>query len=1374
MAATEALLLDFDALRRRALAVIQRVAGATWTDHNSHDPGITILEALCYALTDLGYRTAHDLPDLIAADAQASGLVTPAQVLTSAPLTLDDYRRLVIDLPGVKNAWIEPFEEVVACFDAALRQIAPPLAPGSTPPSPNIQPVVARGLYRVSIEKSGWGEDVDGGLIVQRAVERLQRWRGLGEDFAVVRVLASQPVALDIALEIDAATDPAQLLAGLYAALADYCAPAVPVHSLREMLDRGWPIDRIFEGPLLERGFIDADELRAARRRDSLRISDLIRIVTALPGVAAVKSLKFRVDGRVSDDWLRSIDADRCATLDIGRSSIRLQRRGVRVDQPAVAAAAQSIFERRMRAAAARSVRIDEQRDLPAPLGRDRQLARHRSVLELLPLSWGVGPAGLPGDASDERRAAAAQLKAYLQVFDQLLANQFAQLAGARRLFAVDDRGEQSYFSQPVADDDGALGLAGLRLADATAFAARLQAITEDPWQGPPAPLGLRRRSRILDHLLARSGERYADHTLLVATAGPPEAILVRDKQAFLRDLPRIGHDRGVARNLLEAATDQNRSGLELRLARRFGLQGPDERFALVEQVLLRPLQPDREQRGPLLKSALAADPYSLRIVLVFAGAAGRLADPNFRAYVEQVANEEAPAHLALRVRWLDAATYARFERLHGAFLEQWRRALAAQSGAARTSGWRLAALRSVRNRLIDLLGIGDTAPLPDLRLAADRITVAFGTAAVVTIEDAEDDVDYELRGPDGQPLKYRDAAAAAAAVSRHDGQVDLTTPPITEDVTLRVKATKRFGATGARWLDTAAAIRVGLDTQLAISFVGGAAVLDTQLPSPQPGDARIADFGANVRVQIDASQEGVEYQLVLGSVELPQVTVGNLAPIVLETGPVSDDVTIGVKATKRFPLSSNRAPEVQRLAATLVLKVRANPTLAVQIMPAAVVDHRQTATVRIAASQASARYRLWTRRVRDAEWQRGDPPAEGVLVAARGVPPVAAPVWSGREVPPADFAAVGEAQAGNGGPLDLALPPAEFDRIVAVQAIRTHVADPGSKRIDSRVLLDRSLLLAVRPDPAVSLSMRVAMNAAVTDGPITLAGGQPGVFYALLPAGAAALPQAGYFHQRDEKNPERNKGLGQIAIGIDFAIAATPRAKVADLASTAPELPQLDAPPLAAGTAITVRATRAQTGLQCKLNNQASIAPLPPTALASDVVDFRGVAALTVSASVVGERYLLRRAGAAIGDPVDGDGKDHLLSSDALDAATTLELELTRPADGGLALTRVIRFAVAVRPDPGLALAARDAAVTAGAGTVIVVAASEPDVVYQLTAGGSTVGKPRPGNGGPLELPTGPITAPTTFAVGAVRAGDPRCTATLAATVNVGLRGGS
>jgi hypothetical protein len=49
--------LDFNKLREEGVKVIQELSGEIWTDFNLHDPGITTLEVLCYALTELGYRT---------------------------------------------------------------------------------------------------------------------------------------------------------------------------------------------------------------------------------------------------------------------------------------------------------------------------------------------------------------------------------------------------------------------------------------------------------------------------------------------------------------------------------------------------------------------------------------------------------------------------------------------------------------------------------------------------------------------------------------------------------------------------------------------------------------------------------------------------------------------------------------------------------------------------------------------------------------------------------------------------------------------------------------------------------------------------------------------------------------------------------------------------------------------------------------------------------------------------------------------------------------------------------------------------------------------------------------------------------------------
>ena len=57
--ATQVRSMDFEYLRTSGIKHIQQLAGQVWTDYNLHDPGVTILEVLCYALTDISYRTEH-------------------------------------------------------------------------------------------------------------------------------------------------------------------------------------------------------------------------------------------------------------------------------------------------------------------------------------------------------------------------------------------------------------------------------------------------------------------------------------------------------------------------------------------------------------------------------------------------------------------------------------------------------------------------------------------------------------------------------------------------------------------------------------------------------------------------------------------------------------------------------------------------------------------------------------------------------------------------------------------------------------------------------------------------------------------------------------------------------------------------------------------------------------------------------------------------------------------------------------------------------------------------------------------------------------------------------------------------------------------
>ena len=140
--------MDYTLLREEAIKYIERVSGKIWTDYNTTDPGITILEVLCYALTDLGYRTSYDMKDILAEGPIDQGLFTAREILTTRPVILNDYRKLLIDVEvidednpdctyaGIKNAWLEkaPANEVPVYPDKKNNALSyAPSLPGQDP-----------------------------------------------------------------------------------------------------------------------------------------------------------------------------------------------------------------------------------------------------------------------------------------------------------------------------------------------------------------------------------------------------------------------------------------------------------------------------------------------------------------------------------------------------------------------------------------------------------------------------------------------------------------------------------------------------------------------------------------------------------------------------------------------------------------------------------------------------------------------------------------------------------------------------------------------------------------------------------------------------------------------------------------------------------------------------------------------------------------------------------------------------------------------------------------------------------------------------------------------------------------------------------------
>ncbi len=107
--------LDFERLREEGMHLLQKLSGKIWTDHNLHDPGITILEILCYALTDLGYQT-QILSDAFKTDSPVglgdveSSYSFKEDLLLVNPVTKNDFETFIENnFHEVTAAWIDNY-----------------------------------------------------------------------------------------------------------------------------------------------------------------------------------------------------------------------------------------------------------------------------------------------------------------------------------------------------------------------------------------------------------------------------------------------------------------------------------------------------------------------------------------------------------------------------------------------------------------------------------------------------------------------------------------------------------------------------------------------------------------------------------------------------------------------------------------------------------------------------------------------------------------------------------------------------------------------------------------------------------------------------------------------------------------------------------------------------------------------------------------------------------------------------------------------------------------------------------------------------------------------------------------------------------------
>jgi hypothetical protein len=127
---------NFNFLRQEGIELIQQLASATWTDHNLHDPGITVLETLCYSLTEAGLQAGAPssseseegvytyITNLLTSGELTAKqeFFTASQVLPSSPVSITDFQKVLLDHPGIKRAWVSVIDGPPFGYLSVLQQ----------------------------------------------------------------------------------------------------------------------------------------------------------------------------------------------------------------------------------------------------------------------------------------------------------------------------------------------------------------------------------------------------------------------------------------------------------------------------------------------------------------------------------------------------------------------------------------------------------------------------------------------------------------------------------------------------------------------------------------------------------------------------------------------------------------------------------------------------------------------------------------------------------------------------------------------------------------------------------------------------------------------------------------------------------------------------------------------------------------------------------------------------------------------------------------------------------------------------------------------------------------------------------------------------
>ncbi len=494
---------DYAAMMDLAYKKIGDYSGELWTNYNESDPGITILENLCYALTELGSKADVDIANILAGSNNRIDYEhhfhTPLEIFPTNPVTTIDFCKVILnEIIELKQVYFRSCPSFLhGCVLRPFLELKPEYVL-----SIQINPELKKGL-------------------LQRVNQLFLQHTNLGQYFKNARLLDTALLTFTGSITIAKNEVVEKVIAEMVYAINYFLAPYPVYKNYNQLVKEGRSLSELLEGPFLSSGYLE--DAIVADKRTSISKQEISAALVSLPGVEIITIDGLELNHKTENSRL-DYEFETAPFVDVSSFlAMKLQQAGKivsEVNPEKVNYYLQLLIPKPTES------KLNEL----LPQGEFRNLKEYYSIQNSFPSIYRlVGKH--PVDTAHQAKI--KQLKAYLLLMEQYMGDYLAQLANIPQLFSFESgRSSTSltsptYFTQPMYSIPGAAGVlkgvkgyaslhAGMQnLTDWKAYQEdnknpyALQLITASSSEAD-----VPRKLRALEHLLARLGKEFSHQPL--------------------------------------------------------------------------------------------------------------------------------------------------------------------------------------------------------------------------------------------------------------------------------------------------------------------------------------------------------------------------------------------------------------------------------------------------------------------------------------------------------------------------------------------------------------------------------------------------------------------------------------------------------------------------------------------------------------------------------------------------------------------------------------------------------------------------------------------------------------------------------------------